>query len=104
MRVVQLLSTDDTSALADMEQGRLHDEDKLQAPATPAADNPPTPMPPDTGRLSTIPEGTDETASTTESLASYLRQSDKHLTQCLEHIYDDFTSPLRDLPELPADR
>ena len=46
-RVIQLLMTNDTSALADIDQKRYHDED-----------SPETPTSPDTDRLSTIPEET----------------------------------------------
>ena len=57
VRVIQLLSTDDTSALADMEQGRLHEDHHPQTQALQESD-----------RLSTIPEGTEETTSTRDSL------------------------------------
>ena len=92
IRVIQLLSTDDTSALADMEHGRFHDDS-----------HPQTQAPPESDRLSTIPEGTEETASTRDSLDTYLLHHDPRLRQRLETVRDDFTSPLPTTTELLED-
>ena len=94
-RVIQLLMINDTSALADAEQRRHYDED---SPETPAA--------PDTDRLSTIPEETEESTSTsTESLNDYLFHSDPVLTQCLQSVpvLPEDSTPLPELQELPED-
>ena len=87
--------TNDTSALADIDQIRYQDED-----------NPETPTPPDTDRLSTIPEETEESTTTTaESLNDYLFHSDPVLNQCLQSVpvLPGYNTPLPELQELPED-
>ena len=79
LRVLQLLMTDDTAALSEIDGSR-----QIEVDPTPGDDHA-------EGRLSTIPEGTHETEPSDDgcsSVGSYLQHADHDLQEALNRVSD----------------